>query len=415
MHAGTGLPSHVPAMHSSLSVQGSPSSQAIPSAAFVVPQPVAGVQSSTVQGLPSSVQVTAAPPEQVPLVHVSPVVHASESSHDAPSAAGIAPQPLAGSHISTVHGLPSSAQVVAPPPPHAPAPQTVAVVHGLPSSQPVPSATFVKPHVPVAGSQSGAVHGFASSGQSIALPPPHAPAVHVVLEVHALPSSQLVPFATGVEPQPVAESQLSAVQGLPSPGQKTVEPPPHAPAVHVLPSVHWSPSSQAVPLPPTGSLTQPSAASQRSTVHGLPSSAHVVPIMGSHEPAMQTVDDVHAFASSHEVPSITFAKPQPVAASQSGTVQGLPSSGQVIATFEQPVSGVQSSVVQALPSSQLSGVPSTHAPLPSQVSSPSQRFVSAHEVPTVAGMQAKRWHDAHTPPVHARVAWQSGRTAKSLP
>ena len=72
------------------------------------------------------------------------------------------------------------------------------------------------------------------------------------------------------------------------------------------------------------------------------------------------------------------------------TVQGLPSSGHVIAVFEQPVSGVQSSVVQALPSSQFRSVPSTHAPLPSQVSSPSQRSESAHDVPTVAGMHAKR-------------------------
>ena len=66
----TGLaPVHAPAWQVSDCVQAFPSSQAVPLASVVWTQPVAGLQLSAVQGLPSSHEMLAleqAPPAQVP-------------------------------------------------------------------------------------------------------------------------------------------------------------------------------------------------------------------------------------------------------------------------------------------------------------------------------------------------------------
>src|SRR5690606_13083435 len=194
---------------------------------------------------------------------------------------------------------------------------------------------------------------------------------------------------TFVKPQPVAGSHDGAVHALPSSAHTTGLPPPHAPAPHTLPIVHASPSSHAVPAA-TASVTQPSVGSQRSAVHGLPSSTHVVAIPSPQTPATQLVPIVQASTSSQLVPSATLVKPHPVPGSHDGAVHGLPSSAHEIATLEQPVSGTQESVVHALESSQSSAAPATHAPAPSQLSCPSQRSSSAQDVPTVAGIHAKR-------------------------
>ena len=66
--------------------------------------PVALLQLSVVQTWPSS-QLGAAPPTQDPALQVSLVVHALPSSQGA--VLGVCAHPLAGLQLSSVHGLPS--------------------------------------------------------------------------------------------------------------------------------------------------------------------------------------------------------------------------------------------------------------------------------------------------------------------
>jgi hypothetical protein len=73
----------------------------------------------------------------------------------------------------------------------------------------------------------------------------HAPRLQVSLVVQASPSSQAATLF--VFRQPVAGSQLSSVQRLPS-SQLGGAPPTHAPALQVSLVVQASPSSQAAAL-----------------------------------------------------------------------------------------------------------------------------------------------------------------------
>ena len=72
-------PAHTPPLQPSPNVQGSPSSQVSPLASCV--QPVLGLQSSAVHSWPSSQGI--AVPLQMPPAHVSLLVQALLSSHDA--------------------------------------------------------------------------------------------------------------------------------------------------------------------------------------------------------------------------------------------------------------------------------------------------------------------------------------------
>jgi hypothetical protein len=91
-----------PPEHTSPTVQALPSSQ---SALFgEVVQPLAGLQESSVQALPS-LQASGAPEAQLPAEHVSPLVQASPSLQGA--VLGAATQPLAGLQESSVQALPS--------------------------------------------------------------------------------------------------------------------------------------------------------------------------------------------------------------------------------------------------------------------------------------------------------------------
>ena len=108
------LPLQTPNAQTSPELQSLPSLQAL--VLNVVVQPSAGSQLSVVQGL-LSLQLAAAPPAHVPPAHASPTVHALPSEHTAAVLAWL--QPLAGSQLSVVHGLPSS-QETAPSATHAP-------------------------------------------------------------------------------------------------------------------------------------------------------------------------------------------------------------------------------------------------------------------------------------------------------
>src|SRR5436190_474296 len=124
---GATPPTHDPPAHVSLVVQALPSSQ--DTVLFAWTQPVAGLQESSVQTLPSF-QFGATPPTHLPPAHVSFVVHASPSWYA--DLLFVWTQPVAGLHESSVHPLPSS-QFGATPPTHDPPEQVSLVVQALPS------------------------------------------------------------------------------------------------------------------------------------------------------------------------------------------------------------------------------------------------------------------------------------------
>jgi hypothetical protein len=99
--------------------------------------------------------------------------------------------------------------------------------------------------------------------QTGAGPPTQTLLAHLSAVVQALPSSQLAVLAAFT--QPVAETQLSSVQGLPS-LQFAAGPPTQTLFAHLSAVVQALPSSQLAVL---AALTQPVAATQLSSVHGL--------------------------------------------------------------------------------------------------------------------------------------------------
>jgi hypothetical protein len=134
-------------------VQTFPSSHA--AVLLVWTQPEAGLHESSVQTLPS-LQLVGEPLTHEPFEHVSPVVQAFPSSHDAVLL--VWPHPVVGSHESSVQGFPSS-------------------------------QAAAKPWTqPVVGSHESSVHWLPSS-QSGAAPPTQAPLEQVSPVVQAFPSS----------------------------------------------------------------------------------------------------------------------------------------------------------------------------------------------------------------------------------
>jgi len=145
-------------------------------------------------------------------------------------------QPLAGSHVSSVHPLPSVHCSELPdrqlPPPH-----VSPVVHALPSLH--GAALFVNTQ-PLAGLHVSSVHPFPSVHCS-GLPAWQLPPAHVSPVVHALPS--LHGAALSVNTQPLEGLHVSFVQTLSSVHASGV-PAWQLPPAHVSPVVHALPSSQ---------------------------------------------------------------------------------------------------------------------------------------------------------------------------
>jgi hypothetical protein len=127
LQLGGSPPTQAPPKHVSFVVQALPSLQ--DAVLFVCTQPVAGLHESSVQTFPS-LQFGGTPPTQLPPEHVSFVMQALPSSHAA--VLFVWTQPVAGSHESSVHGLPSS-QFGAAPPTQLPPAQVSFVVQALPS------------------------------------------------------------------------------------------------------------------------------------------------------------------------------------------------------------------------------------------------------------------------------------------
>ena len=164
-------------------------------------QPVAGLQLSSVQTLPSS-QFGGAPPTHDPSAQVSAVVHALPSLHGA--VLFVLTQPLAGLQLSSVQPLPSS-QLGGAPGTHAPAEHVSSTVQALSSLH--GAVLFVCTQPPLSGLQLSLVQGLSSSHGSGAPLQLFAPS-QTSLMVHTLPSSQEVPDGSGLH---VVEQQLGNV------------------------------------------------------------------------------------------------------------------------------------------------------------------------------------------------------------
>src|SRR5437867_2028532 len=160
-----------------------PSQTPSPSASWLTcSQPLAGLQESSVQGLPSS-QFGGGPTVQLPAAQASFVVQAVPSLQGAVLFA--CTQPLAGLQESSVQTLPSS-QFGGGPPAQLPVAQASFVVQALPSLQ---GAVLFAWTQPLAGLQESFVQTLPSS-QFGGGPPAQLPAAQASFVVQALPSLQ---------------------------------------------------------------------------------------------------------------------------------------------------------------------------------------------------------------------------------
>ena len=234
-----------------------PSSQATVLAVWVQP-PAAGLQASLVQTSLSS-QSKGLPGVQLPPLQVSPCEQALPSSQAAVLLRWL--QALSASQLSEVQGFPSS-QLRGLAVTQRPFWHWSPMVQALLSLQGLVLAMLLQPSL---GSQESVVQALASL-QSVAAPGRQAPSLQRSPPVQALLSEHgAVLF---VNTQPLAMSQLSSVQGLPS-LQTMAWPGTQRPTAHVSPLVQTLPSEQGAVLL---DLVQPPAASQISVVQGLPSS-----------------------------------------------------------------------------------------------------------------------------------------------
>jgi hypothetical protein len=236
---------HAPLWHVSAPLQTLPSEHAVPFASATFWQPLAALQASVVQALPS-LQLSAVPGVQVPAWQVSPPLHTVVSAHDEPFGTAACWQPAMGSQVSFVHTL-LSLQVSAVPAVHTPLWQVSLPLHRLPSA-----------------------HGAPLTSVGLL----HTPAVHTSL-VHGLPSAQSA-FTThesqpaiGVFWQPLSAWHESVVQALPS-LQLRLVPAVQTPAWQVSAPLQTLPSAHDVPFR-TGVFEQPKTGSQASVVQTLAS------------------------------------------------------------------------------------------------------------------------------------------------
>jgi hypothetical protein len=197
----------------------------------------------------------------------------------------------------------------------------------------MPSTTGVVVQ-PKTGSQLSVVHTLPSS-QSSGVPGVHTPAWQVSPPLHTLASLHEVPFNTGVLAQPVAASQLSVVQTLPS-LQSSALAGVHTPFWQVSFPLQTSPSAHEEPLG-SGAVWHPAIGSQLSVVQTLPS-LHASGLPAAHTAAWQVSTPLQTLASAQEVPFTT-------------------------GEYSQPKTGSQVSVVHGLASLQVSAVPAVQVPL----------------------------------------------------
>jgi hypothetical protein len=157
----------------------------------------------------------------------------------------------------------------------------------------------------------------------------------------------------GVFWQPLTGWHVSVVHGLPS-LQLSGVPAEQVPLWQVSLPLQTLPSGQAIPLA-TATFWQPTTGWQLSVVQTVPS-LQLSATPGVHTPTWQVSPPLQTLPSAHDAP---FGS----------------------AVYRHPSSGSQVSFVHTLPSAQLRAVPGVHTPA-RQVSSPLQRFPSAHAEPS---------------------------------
>jgi hypothetical protein len=142
-------------------------------------------------------QTTGFAPVQTPAWHVSLCVQPLPSLQGVSfAAAGLEHVPVAGLQVPATWHWSDAAQTTGFAPVQTPAWQVSLCVQPLPSLQAVLFAFAGLEHVPVAGLQVPATWHWSDAVQTTELAPVQTPAWQVSACVQALPSLQLVPFAT---------------------------------------------------------------------------------------------------------------------------------------------------------------------------------------------------------------------------
>jgi hypothetical protein len=276
--------------------------------------------------------------------------------------------------------------------------------------------------------------------QILAGPAAQLPAEQLSARVHASPSLHASSDRGAKAQIPLAASQLSAVQALPSwqfaaaPG--THCPPAHAsPAVQALPSLHGVASTGAcTQLPAThssavqGFASLQSPSSWQAQVHGPP----------LHPPPSQLSPVVQATPSSHNtVAALGIAAHAPVLGWQAPVQHGPPPQSSRGPALQLPLPSQLSARVQGLPSSQLpplwAGV-ATHAPVATehawgaqaeprqgniapllQFPAPSQASCWVQGLPSLQAMPAATAVSAHSPVAGSQTPARQVAPAQILP
>ncbi len=373
----TGLaPTHAPAVHVSTWVHASPSSQTVVSATGVYSHaPEVGLHETVLHAF--GAHAVGDPALQLPPLQLSLLVHALPSEHDAPSLPATETQFFTGSHVSTVHGLPSPQSLSVGVPAQMPAAHVSLCVQDTSSLQ---LAVLNVGTQPIAGSHVSSVQGKPSL-QVNALPL-HKPFAHASASVQALLSVQVAPSLPAVAVQPIAGSQASAVQGFSS--LQVLVVPVQIWPTHVSETVHALLSSQPVPAS-ASACAQPTLVVQLSIEQGLLSSHGSMPV-GTQLPP-EHVSPVVQGSPSVQAMVLSWWK-QPVVSSQASAVQNLLSSqfsagppmqlvlaqvsfvvhllpsshAAVLGKWTQPEPSKHESLVQTLPSSQPSTLPEQMPP-----------------------------------------------------
>ena len=207
------MPAHTPALHAPARWHALPSPHLLPSARLTFGAHVlASMQSSLVHGLLSS-QLTLLVPAHLPALQWSPAVQLLPSSHVLASLFACW-QPATASHVSSVQGLPSSQLRACRPPVQLPAAQMSPIVQTLLSLQ---LAVFTTCEQPVAGSHASSVHGLPSSQPSACVPAVQDPSTHASPTVQAFWSLHAAVLLVCEQLAAAFTSlQTSSVHGLPS-------------------------------------------------------------------------------------------------------------------------------------------------------------------------------------------------------
>jgi hypothetical protein len=207
-----------------------PSSQLLPVSGSAVQPPADSLQMPSLHWSANEEQSGGGPPVQVPVWHVSLVVHASPSSQLLP-VSGSAVQPPADSlQMPSLHWSANEEQSGGGPPTQVPVWQASAVVQTRPSLQGVSFMTGSAVHPPAVSRQTPSLHWSANEEQSGGGPPTQVPDWHISAVVQACPSSQPVPGGSGSGTQRLRlSSQTPALHWLPAEEQSRAGPPVQVP------------------------------------------------------------------------------------------------------------------------------------------------------------------------------------------